>query len=102
MRRLLIFAAVVPASCWLLWASCQSDDYRDTLPLRSFDAAPREAGPPASPPDLTLAVDIGRPDQGPADLPKSDGGVGDAGGSDAGASDAGSSDAGSSDGGKGD
>mgnify|MGYP007115154206 CR=1 FL=1 len=49
MRRLLFFAVLVPAACWLLWASCQSDDYRDTLPLRSFDAAPREGGAPSPP-----------------------------------------------------
>jgi len=86
MRRLLFLAVLVPAACWLLWASCQSDDYRDTLPLRSFDAAPREGGPP-SPPDLVAAADLARPDQGPADLLASDGGAGDAGASDGGASD---------------
>lgn len=91
MRRLLFLAVLVPAACWLLWASCQSDDYRDTLPLRSFDAAPREGGPP-SPPDLLAATDLARPDQGPADLQPSDGGAGDAGAGDAGASDAGATD----------
>lgn len=101
MRRLLFFAVLVPAACWLLWASCQSDDYRDTLPLRSFDAAPREGGAP-SPPDLIAAVDLARPDQGPADLQPSDGGASDAGASDAGAADAGASDAGATDGAAGD
>ena len=94
MRRLLFFAVLVPAACWLLWASCQSDDYRDTLPLRSFDAAPREGGAP-SPPDLIAAVDLARPDlpdQGPADLQPSDGGAADAGAADGGASDGGATD----------
>lgn len=97
MRRLLILAVLVPACCWLFWASCQSDDYRDTLPLRSFDAAPREAG--AAKPDLAAAVDLAKPDQGAADLPAGDAGASDAGASDAGPSDAGPSDAAPSDGG---
>ncbi len=97
MRRLLFFAMLLPAACWLLWASCQADDYRDTLPLRSFDAAPREAGP-ASPPDLTAAADLARPDQGSA----GDAGAGDAGPGDAGPGDAGPGDAGPGDGAAGD
>ena len=94
MRRLLFFAVLVPAACWLLWASCQADDYRDTLPLRSFDAAPREGGAP-SPPDLIAAADLARPDlpaQGSADLPPSDCRASDAGAADAGASDGGATD----------
>lgn len=88
MRRLLILAVLVPACCWLFWASCQSDDYRDTLPLRSFDAAPREAGAPGKP-DLAAAVDLATPDQGAADLPAGDAGASDAGPSDAAPSDGG-------------
>lgn len=96
MRRLLILAVLVPACCWLFWASCQSDDYRDTLPLRSFDAAPREAGA-AGKPDLATAGDLAKPDQGTADLPAGDAGASDAGPSDAGSLDAGPSDAAPSD-----
>ncbi len=96
MRRLLILAVLVPACCWLFWASCQSDDYRDTLPLRSFDAAPREGGA-SSKPDLAAAADLAKPDQGTADLPAGDAGASDAGAGDAGAGDAGASDAGASD-----
>lgn len=75
MRRLLLFAVLVPAACWLLWTACEHDDYRDTLPLRSFDAAPREAGPPHSQPDLARP-DQAQPDQsqGPADMAASDAG----------------------------
>ncbi len=89
MRRLLFLAVLVPAACWLLWASCQSDDYRDTLPLRSFDAAP---GGSPSPPDLVAATDLARPDQGPADLQPSDAGAADGGAVDGGPGDAGASD----------
>lgn len=101
MRRLLFLAMLLPAACWLLWASCQADDYRDTLPLRSFDAAPREAGP-ASPPDLTAAADLAKPDQGTS----GDGGAGDAGpgpgDGGAGPGDGGAGDAGPGDGAAGD
>ena len=93
MRRLLFFAVLVPAACWLLWASCQSDDYRDTLPLRSFDAAPREGGAP-SPPDLVAPADLARPDQGPADLQPSDGGPTDGSPTDSGPADGAPSDGG--------
>jgi hypothetical protein len=99
MRRLLLFILLVPACCWLLWAACESDDYRDTLPLRSYDAAPREGGAPTPRPDLSQpdlgAWDQGTTDQGQPDLPAGDaatgadgGGAGDAGGSDGGVSDA--------------
>ena len=96
MRRLLVFAVLVPACCWLLWTSCQSDDYRDTLPLRSFDAAPREAGAPK--PDLALPADLAGADQSPAEMSASDGGGSDGGMSDGGMSDGGMSDGGVSDG----
>lgn len=96
MRRLLILAVLVPACCWLFWASCQSDDYRDTLPLRSFDAAPREGGT-ASKPDLAAAADLAKPDQGAADLLAGDAAASDASAGDASAGDAGPSDAGPSD-----
>jgi hypothetical protein len=83
MRRLLLFAVLVPAACWLFWASCESDDYRTTLPLRSFDAAPREGGSPTGMPDLSRP-DQAQPDQSQADLPAGDaGGGGDGGVSDA-------------------
>lgn len=95
MRRLLLLAVLVPASCWLFWASCQSDDYRDTLPLRNFDAAPKEAGPPKSP-DLAAAADLARPDQAAPDL---SGGVSDGGVSDGGVLDGGVSDGAAVDGG---
>lgn len=108
MRRLLLLALLVPTFGWLFWAACQSDDYRDTLPLRSFDAAPREAGATNLPdlstvrPDLGGPGDLGRPDQGLADLPPAgDGGAVDAGGNDGG-SDGGSGDGGAADGGSGD
>ena len=102
MRRLLLLFVLVPTFSWLLWASCQSDDYRSTLPFRVFDAAPREAG---ALPDLTAQADLGdmgRADQGAADLPAVDGGPRDAqSGSDAGM-DGGAVDAGGLDGGAGD
>ena len=86
MRRLLLLTVLVPACCWLFWASCQSDDYRDTLPLRNFDAAPREAGPLQSL-DLATAVDLARPDQSTGEMSVSDGGLSDGGLSDGGLSD---------------
>lgn len=92
MRRLLILAVLVPACCWLFWASCQSDDYRDTLPLRSFDAAPREGGAPVKS-DLAVVVDLARGDQGGVLDGGSDAGVMDAGVMDGGAMDAGVMDA---------
>jgi hypothetical protein len=66
MRRLLLLALLVPACCWLLWTACESSDYRTTLPFRSFDAAPHEAGPPAKPPDL-VTFDQSAGDLGPGD-----------------------------------
>lgn len=96
-RRLLLLFVLVPSFGWVFWASCQSDDYRDTLPFRVFDAAP------VSPADLSVQADLSRADQGAPDLLATvDGGAGDAGGSDAGSSDAGSSDGGGSDAGAGD
>ncbi len=96
-RRLLLLFVLVPSFGWVFWASCQSDDYRDTLPFRVFDAAP------ASPADLSVQADLSRADQGAPDLQSTvDGGAGDAGGSDAGSSDGGGSDAGAGDAGAGD
>lgn len=103
MRRLLLLALVAPAALLLLvgaWASC-SDDYRDVLPFRGFDAAPQDmtrdliVPPPA---DMARPADLnGGSDGGAGDAGTGDAGTGDAGASDAGAGDAGASDAGTGD-----
>lgn len=99
MRRLLLFALPASAALWLFvgaWASCVSDDYRDVLPFRGYDAAPRDlAGQDlgSSPADMTRpAGDLG----GAAD----GGGAVDGGGTvDGGAVDGGMPDGGAVDGG---
>lgn len=58
MRRLLLGIVAVPAVCYLMFVlSCEKDDYRDTLPLRTYDGAVQEAGMQPDlwrpPPDLT-------------------------------------------------
>ena len=104
MRRLLLLFVLVPTFGWVFWASCQPDDYRGTLPFRSFDAAPHEAGTPVTAADLSTRSDLGsdmggRLDQGTADMPATDGGTGDGGTGDGGSSDGGGIDGGTSDGG---
>lgn len=93
MRRLLLFALPASAALWLFvgaWASCVSDDYRDVLPFRGYDAAPRD---PAGQDLSSTPVDMTRP---AADL----GGTGDGGGTvDGGAVDGGAIDGGAIDGG---
>lgn len=78
MRRLLLLALLVPATIWLLavaWVSC-ADDYRDVLPLRTFDGATKDlvgrdlTAPPlldlAKPADLS-ATDAATPGDGMTD-----------------------------------
>ena len=40
MRRLYLFLSFVMATAWLLWAACETDDYRSVLPLRPLDGGP--------------------------------------------------------------
>lgn len=64
MRRLFFLAAVLPLASlgWLLWtASCERDNYRQELPLRSFDAAPKDPSRDASTPDLRSPADMATP-----------------------------------------
>ncbi len=81
MRRAFFLAAALPAAslCWLLWmASCERDNYRTELPLRSYDAAPKDlaSGPPkdAATPDLRTPSDMtSAPDMTPpSDMPAAD------------------------------
>jgi hypothetical protein len=113
MRRLLLFALPASAALWLFvgaWASCVSDDYRDVLPFRGYDAAPRDlAGQDlgSAPVDMTRpAVDLGGTgdgggtvDGGTADGGTADGGTPDAGAIDGGMTDGGMADGGMADGG---
>jgi hypothetical protein len=62
MRRLLLIALLVPATIWLFavaWVSC-ADDYRDALPLRTFDGAAKDPGRDLAAPfvDLTKPADL--------------------------------------------
>lgn len=69
MRRWVLLALLTPAVCGLLWVvSCENDNYRDELPLRSYDAAPQDLVRP--PPDLTPVPDQRAPGDlsAPADL----------------------------------
>lgn len=76
MRRVFFVAAVLPAFSlgWLLWmASCERDNYRNELPLRSYDAAPKDlvTVPPkdAATPDLRTPVDMAAaPDMATSDM----------------------------------
>ena len=68
MRRAFFLAAALPTVSlgWLLWTSaCENDNYRDELPLRSYDAAPKDlaSAPPqdAATPDLKTPDDMSTP-----------------------------------------
>jgi hypothetical protein len=91
MRRLLLLALLVPATIWLFavaWISC-GDDYRDVLPLRGYDAAPRDL----TGRDLTGPIDdLSRPNDlsdgaMPGDAATPDGGMTDGGMTDGGSVD---------------
>jgi hypothetical protein len=60
MRRLFLFTLLLPSLSWLLWASCESDNYRDVLPLRSFDAGSKDGGGYIAP-DLATPQDMTKP-----------------------------------------
>ena len=79
MRRWVFFALLTPAVCGLLWAvSCEKDNYRDELPLRSYDAAPQDlVRPPLdltpmpdqrAPGDLSAPTDLGAGDMATGDM----------------------------------
>ena len=80
MRRLLLLALLVPATIWLFavaWVSC-ADDYRDALPLRTFDGAAKEPGRDLTAPfvDLTKPADMSVGDSAmPGDGMTTDGGT---------------------------
>lgn len=83
MRRLLLLALLVPATIWLLavaWVSC-ADEYRDVLPLRTFDGAVTDregrdlTGPPVI--DLAKPADMSAGDAATGDGGMTDGGTGD-------------------------
>lgn len=69
MRRLYLFLSFVMATAWLLWAACETDDYRSVLPLRPLDGGP-VAVPTDMPVDLATPADLSKPDLAPSqDLP---------------------------------